>query len=140
LKDHIERALVSGYISLLFTYGLIVVAVADIDMFLKASIMLMFGFLTTLFWLATISTVKKIIRKDLQRTEPLWPSKLKGVKRILWLALLAVSSIMATYILILTINQLSNLFEIMMNTYLAFMMWIIFVLEIIYNPTSSSKP
>jgi len=140
VKDHIERALIGAYISILFTRGLIVVAEANVDVFVKAMVLLLVGFFVVIFWAATISTLRSIVtRKNLQSVVPLWMSKLRGVKRALWLAVLATSSGMATHILVHAINQLQDPFEIAMTAYLAVMLWIMFALETIYTLTSSQK-
>jgi len=130
MKDYIERALVSAYVSLLFTRGLITVVASGIDMFVKATVVSVFGFLAALFWLSTISTVRSIVtRTPPQKVEPLWPSNLKGAKKVAFLALLATSSVAATYIFALEIQRPGDLFEIILYAYTVLMMWTMFALE-----------
>jgi len=138
MKDYIERALISTYISLLLTRGLFVIAMADVEVFAKSIVILMLGFLTALFWMTTILTIKKIVsRTPPKDIEPLWLSKVRGVKRLVVLALLASSSIAATYLLILGLLHLSDAFEILLYVYIVFMMWFIFALEVAYTKTLS---
>jgi len=131
MKDYIERTLISIYVSLLLTRVLFIIAMANVEVFAKAIVISIFGFLTALFWITTILTIKKIVsRTPPTDIEPLWP-KVKGVKRLAILTLLASSSIAATYLLILGVQSTSDVFELVLYVYLASMMWIIFTLELI---------
>jgi len=131
MKDYIERILISTYVSLLLTRALLVIAMANVEVFAKAIVISIFGFLTALFWMTTIFFIKRIVsRTPPKDVEPLWP-KVKGVKRLAILTLLASSSIAATYLLILGARSTSDVFELVLYVYTASMMWIIFTLELI---------
>jgi len=140
MKDYIENALILAFISLLFTRGLLIIALAGIDISVKIPLALVSGFFATIFWWATLSTVKKIVSRTLPKdVEPLWLSKASGMKRVAVLALLAASSVAAAYILVRVIQQPADPFETALYVYIAFVVWITFVLEVAYTKARRSE-
>jgi len=136
MKDQIESALASMYVSLLFTRGLITAAMSSIDIVVKSALVALYGFLVALFLASTITAVRSIVARTTQKVGLPWPSNLRGAKKLALLVLLAASGTAATYILVTEIRHTADLFEIVLLIYATFMFWTMFVLEVVSTKTA----